>query len=321
MDSSSHTQVLRSTGTMTLVKRAKAMARAAIAAPGVRHGLRWFIHQQAVPAPWRAFAHRRVAKWAVFAPDRSFQYASPEGIPLRFLHSGTSNYLYWLSEYEPETTTLFGRLARSARTILDIGAADGVYTLLAAAANPEARILAFEPGSAAAHTCRTNIALNAPRTGRVELHELALGDEDDEVTLYIAGVTGGNSSLNPEFRSNRAEETITVRRGDRLLAELRVEHVDLIKVDTESTEPAVLRGLRGILERDRPDVICEVLRGRTETELEEILRPLGYTFFQVEADRLVRRASIQADATYRRPNYLFTRRTEGELAERGLVIV
>lgn len=299
---------------MPTLRRAKAALRSAIGAPVIRDGLRWFINQPAIPGSLRSLAHRKIAKRARFAADRTFEYVTPSGVRLKFLHSGTSNYLYWLDEYEPETTSLFTRLARSSQTILDIGAADGLYAILAAAENPRARILAFEPGRGAAAMCAKNIALNVPLTSRVELRSIALGETDAETTLYVAGASGGNSSLNPEFRSDRVEETVTVRRGDRMMEELGIQRVDLIKADTESTEPAVLRGLHATLVRDRPDVICEVLRGRTEVELEAILRPLGYRYLHITADGLRAHETIAGDGKYQLPNFLFTHKSDRELA-------
>ena len=288
---------------------AKQILRSAIGAPGIRHGLRWFLHQPAIPARWRDLAHRKLAKRARFGA-RTFRYTTSAGQTLELVHGGTSNYLYWLGEYEPETTSLFCRLAARSSVILDIGAAEGLYAILGAAASPAARILAFEPGADTALVCAENLRRNLPLTRRVELHALALGADDGESTLYVAGETGGTSSLNPAFRADRREQRVVVRAGDSLLTELAIARVDLIKLDTESTEPAVLRGLAATLRRDHPDILCEVLHGRTERELSDLLGPLGYRFFWVSADGLVRHTALAGDPTYRHPNYLFTTRDD-----------
>jgi FkbM family methyltransferase len=292
-----------------LWKRVKNTVRHGIAAPGVRDGLRWFLHQDAIPQRWRDFAHRKLAKRARFANGKTFDYTNSDGVTLRFLHGGTSNYLYWLSEYERATTALFSELARDARVILDIGAADGLYAVFAAVANPDARIVAFEPGLDAAAVCERNIELNRPASRNVELHAFALGERDTESILYIAGETGGTSSLDPSFRQDRREQLARVRNGDAVLRELGIDHVDLIKIDTESTEPDVLRGMRDIIARSMPDIICEVLVGRTEHALEELLGGLGYTFYHISDSGLTRRTSLAGDASYRQPNFLFTRRS------------
>jgi FkbM family methyltransferase len=290
---------------VSVVDLAKQAIGATIAAPGVRQGLRWFLQQRSVPKSWRDYAHSRIAKRARFA-GRRFSYTTSNGTALTFLHTGAPNYLFWLGEYEPETVSLFLDRARTANVILDIGAADGIFALFAAAANPAARVLAFEPGAEAAATLAANLELNPDISEKIELQRLALGNEDGQATLYVAGRNGGTSSLDPTFRAVNRPESVGVRRGDSLLPELGIERVDLIKIDTESTEPAVLQGLAHTLERDRPDIICEVLHGRTERQLEAILKPLGYSFFWISADGLLPRDQIVGDPTYAFANYLFT---------------
>lgn len=296
-----------------MLESAKTTVRAALGAPGIRHGLRWLIQQPSLPRAWRELAHRKLAKAATFR-ESLFSYVTPAGTSLRFLHRGTANHFYWRNEYEPETTSLFCRLASRSNVILDIGAAQGIYSILAAATNPSATILAFEPTVDAAEACAHNLELNLPITRNVELIRDALGPEDAESILYVSGDLGGTSSLNPSFRERRTEQRVAVRKGDSVLEQRKVPRVDLIKIDTESTEPAVLRGLATCLRRDRPDVVCEVLQGRTERDLEQLLRPLGYRFFWISETGLVERETIEGDATYRYPNYLFTVRTARDVA-------
>ena len=284
----------------------KTVIRHGLAAPGVRHGLRWFMSAPGVPDAWRHIAYRKLAKRARFGDDSTFQYTTPEGVRLRLLHRGAAISLYWRNEYEPETTRLFCEHARTADVILDIGAAHGIYAMLAAAANPRARIFAFEPGEQTSRECRRNLELNHPITANVELLDLALGDSEATTTLYVAGAFGGTSSLNPSFRPNAREQQVRVRRGDTLLDEAGVRRVDLIKLDTESTEPAVLRGLTNVLRRDHPKLLVEVLHGRTERDLEQILGPLGYRYYWVGDRGLTRTDTINGDPTYRYPNYFFT---------------
>jgi methyltransferase FkbM-like protein len=99
-------------------------------------------------------------------------------------------------------------------------------------------------------------------------------------------------------------------RLDTYCSERELSDVDLIKLDTESTEPRVLRGAIRVLEESRPDIICEVLHGRTEHELEQVLRPLAYSFYQLTPSGPQRRSEIRGDAEYRHLNYLFSQRRE-----------
>src|SRR5262245_6348395 len=58
-----------------------------------------------------------------------------------------SNQIYWRGwdGYEPETASLFFRLATRAAVTLDVGAYVGYYTLIAAHANPNGVVHVFEP--------------------------------------------------------------------------------------------------------------------------------------------------------------------------------
>ena len=103
---------------------------------------------------------------------------------------------------------------------------------------------------------------------------------------------------------------------DRIVSDHNVARVGLIKLDTERTEHEVLAGARATLERDRPDIICEVWpdagNGR---QLEELLRPLGYRFYQLRPEGVVARREIKGDEAAL--NYLFTIRSEELLAASG----
>ncbi len=78
-----------------------------------------------------------------------------------------------------------------------------------------------------------------------------------------------------------------------------------MKIDTESTEPDVLRGAAKLLARDRPNIFCEVLKGRgAEGLLEEILEPLGYRFFLLTPEGAQERERIEGHPQWL--NYLFT---------------
>ncbi len=297
--------------------RAKRLVRETIGLPGVSDGLRWFLHQQTVPPKLRTLAHRKLAKLALFG-SRTFTHRADSRTVLELVHTGTANYLYWLGAYEPESLAVFSSFARTSSVIFDIGACDGLYAIFAAMANPSAAVHAFEPFETTANITERNLALNASLTKHVTLHRCALGSEDGNATLYVASETGGNSSLNPAFRSEHTEQPTMVRRGDTFMDQAGLDRVDLLKIDTESTEPAVLRGFGRRLERHHPHILCEVLRGRTEQALTEILAPLGYRFWWITAAGLVHRDAIVGDNRF--VNYLFTTDDENALAARGLTI-
>jgi FkbM family methyltransferase len=177
-----------------------------------------------------------------------------------------------------------------------------VYSIFAAAANPSAHVIALEPNPHVFAVLEANLALNPAL--RVAPHSLALADHNGNETFYLAG---GTSSLNPEFRQGGVETvSVTVAKGDDFISRTAPDgRLDLVKIDTETTEPSVLRGLAGTISRDLPDIVCEVLPDRTERELEAFFAPLGYEAFWLTDRGPIRRARLAGDASMRHLNYLF----------------
>ncbi len=270
----------------------KSVARGAISSPPARVGLRLVTYHSPLPLRLRRNVYLRVGK-KVHPPVGSvFEQSVGRQGAVRFGLDGTVRELYWVGAFEVDALPMFVAYARRSRCVLDVGAAEGLYGLLAAAVSPDARVLAFEPGSRQLDRLTINLELNRPGAAdRIELVEVALSDHDGEEQFFE--LPGGTSSLNPEFRSDTAPRTVRVARGDEVLPGLLGDaRVDLVKVDTESTEPEVLSGLSGTLERDRPVVFCEVLRGRTEDRLQPIVDQLGYTTWWLSGDGPVRQDRI-----------------------------
>jgi len=215
--------------------------------------------------------------------------------------------LYWrgLEGFEPESLGTFRHLATASDGVLDIGANTGIYALVAAAGNPRATVTAFEPVPEIFDHLARNAELN--EFAHLGVERLALGDRDGEIEFYVpAGITlatGGSAAAG--FRE--AGQTLHVRCTtlDDYMHQHGHPQIDLIKMDTEATEPAVLDGAVGTIARCRPAIVCEVLRGRTEVALQDRLQPARYLFFHLTDRGLEQRHSIQGDGTYRFKNFMF----------------
>lgn len=221
-----------------------------------------------------------------------------------------TSQVFWRgwSSYEPETTPVFYEMARGASCVLDVGAHVGFYSLLAAHANPAGRVLAFEPLPKAVGRFRRNVAENL--LTNVELIECAVGDEVGTATFFHApdsaeGVPS-SSGLAEEFfhlpyyveSGVTSESEVRVTTIDEVVRDRDVPRVDLIKIDTETTEPAVLAGAAAVLERDRPDLIFEVLPGQgTGPAITRQLKPLGYTFYLLGENGPEERAEVEGHRT------------------------
>jgi FkbM family methyltransferase len=238
----------------------------------------------------------------------------PNGKTLRLQSKGddwVSNQVFWRGwqGYEPETIPLFFRLAEKSQVTFDIGSYVGLFSLLAAYANENSKVFAFEPMAAIYERFKQNVVLN--KLQNVEIVLGAVGAEEGEAEFFhLDGAElPTSSSLSHEFvkdNENITSTKVKIFKLDTFIADKKIDCVDLMKIDTESTEPEVLRGALSLLERDHPNMICEVLKDRgSEQALAEILRPLGYNFYLMTPDEgLVKREQIEGHPEYL--NYFFT---------------
>ncbi len=152
---------------------------------------------------------------------------------------------------------------------LDVGAEFGLYThVLADLVGPAGAVHAFEPQSGA----RRWLALGVRAAGApwIHVHREALGATTGTATLSVprrrgrpvhgrAFVTVGarDEGPNVEF-ADRRHETITMTTVDAIVDELGLARVDLVKVDVEGAEAALLDGAAETLARHRPHLLLEI---------------------------------------------------------------
>ncbi|HXF39135.1 MAG TPA: FkbM family methyltransferase, partial [Blastocatellia bacterium] len=200
-----------------------------------------------------------------------------------------SNQVYWRGwqGYEPETAPLFFRVASRARVTLDVGAYVGFFTLLAGHANPNGLVFAFEPLPDAFERLRSNVELNS--LSNVVAVASAVGEVDGRADFFCADThMPCSSSLSYEFMQSAdslRSIQVPVAKLDTFVRENGVQGVDLMKIDTESTEPQVLAGMIETIRRDQPVIFCEVLKERGSEELlQEIIRSINYRAYLLTPD-------------------------------------
>lgn len=146
------------------------------------------------------------------------------------------------------------------RTVVDIGANRGQFSLLCRALFPNCAIHAFEPLPSAAAVF-VKVFDNDPL---VTLYPFAIGDKAGRATLHISR-RDDSSSLLPIGTAQEIEfpgtgETATlgvdVRRLDTLLSPEGIGAPALLKLDVQGSELSALRGCDGLLGRFRW-IYCE----------------------------------------------------------------
>lgn len=136
-------------------------------------------------------------------------------------------------------------------TVVDVGANQGQFSLVARRLWPDAKIIAFEPLPVPAATYKRLFASDP----RVQLHELALGDRNESSAIHISSqidsssllpITEAQTSFFPG--TGEAEQGLVQQRCmDQVLACDDLTGNSLLKLDVQGFELRVLRGAAPML--------------------------------------------------------------------------
>lgn len=211
----------------------------------------------------------------------------------------------WTGRYDHRLIAFLVGSLRPGAVALDIGANIGFYTVpLARRLQGLAGIVhAFEPLAANHARLVENVALND--AGDVaKLWHSALGSSDGMVALEPErGAPTGNAASFPVVVETSGRELAPLTTVDAFAAREALERCDLIKIDVEGGELAVLRGSDELLTRCRPFVVLELNQywmQRFEWTLDDLLsfaRERGYRLLRWDGARFVEslRESIELE--------------------------
>ena len=142
-------------------------------------------------------------------------------------------------------------------TVVDVGAHTGEYATCAREAfGPDATLHCFEPHPETFALLERRLAEDP----RATCHRLALGDERGTARLFSGDASSVFTSLyadtfgTPGHEVTRVDE-VQVRTLDELAPELGLVRIDLLKVDVEGHELAVLSGARALIEAGAIDAV------------------------------------------------------------------
>lgn len=151
---------------------------------------------------------------------------------------------------EAELMALLPLLPKAA-TVLDIGANTGNHALFLALFGGAARVVVVEPNPLALEPLVGNVLANRLQ-GVIDLDHLGFGLGAEDSTGWGMKRHARNLGATRMFPGTGA---LHVRRGDSVFAELMP---DLVKIDVEGMEMAVLSGLDALIARARPLILIEV---------------------------------------------------------------
>jgi FkbM family methyltransferase len=193
-------------------------------------------------------------------------------------------------------------LVKDANTVLDIGANIGIYSIIAKKANKNLKVYAFEPANRTLEVLIKNLELNKVE---VQILPIALSDSNGEATFYDNYFHTAAASLKAGTASdNQITYNVGVKRYDSLDIP---ERIQALVIDIERNELEALIGMESMIERDRPDIIIEVLDDEMGEKLEQFFSKYNYLYFHIDESKGLRSVSkfeIPINAPINSRNYL-----------------
>lgn len=211
---------------------------------------------------------------------------------------GFRRYLYVFSKHKIRTLKKddkekdffkFLSLLKGDSCILDVGANIGIMSVHISNQFPNTSIHAFEPMPDNLDVLKR--ILNKYECSNVTLHEIAVGNEEGEITMVLPH----NGKVKMQGLAHVVHDSITewnegetvkapIKKIDDVIGEQQVEG---IKIDVENFEYFALLGAKKILQRDHPIVYAELWDNENRTHCFELFGDLGYKTYIVEDDELI----------------------------------
>jgi FkbM family methyltransferase len=199
-------------------------------------------------------------------------------------------HVTFFGTYEPELREIFRAVLHPRGIAIDVGANVGWHTLLMARlVGPAGRVLAIEPNASVRRRLEDNVSIN--RLSQVAIIPSAMSDADEAVDFYGPAAEDAGSGSGHIVRGERSSKQTTVpvdaRRLDAIVADAQLERLDLIKIDVEGLEWAVLHGGEQTIAKFRPFIVFEydarfaARGGGTPRVLADFFVRHGYRLFAI----------------------------------------
>lgn len=186
--------------------------------------------------------------------------------------------------YEQLLTKAMKRATHPGDCVWDVGANVGTYTKLFSDWTQSGKVYSFEPFPETINRLEAHVGA----LPNVKILPVALSDH-----AGIAHIERGDEEDAATARLVEAGIEIRTERGDALVEQHVVDRPELVKIDVEGHELAVLRGMQSLL-GDIKHVFIEVhfaifgMTGRNQhpSEIESLLRNAGFSLSWVDQSHL-----------------------------------
>lgn len=201
--------------------------------------------------------------------------------------------IFWYGYYSRDIVLLMNRILRPGMVVIDVGANIGEITLTAARrVGVGGRVYAFEPMKVLFAQLIENLSVNS--VAQVTPIEKGLSHTSGTATIYTAAAQfedgtwhDGLGTLYPTTSRSIAAGDIVLTTLDEFCSASYIEKIDLLKIDVEGAELAVIKGGLTAITRFQPFLIVEIQAdtsvgaGNCSKDVTSLLMSLGYKLFVI----------------------------------------
>ena len=199
---------------------------------------------------------------------------------------------FYNKNYENGSLALWTRLSSTASAVLDIGAHTGVYSLAAAANNPDLPIVAIEPVPQNISRLHLNAAANS--FAKIKPIQALITNKSEPRKFHMVNAPGYMTQGGSVETHKKGYSTMSIR-GIAVDESFKFgdSEPNLIKIDTEGHEYAAIIGMQNLIKKTRPTLLIECNQEDTAQKLNTLTNSLdGYDIFVIdEADGLLTKVS------------------------------
>ncbi len=197
---------------------------------------------------------------------------------------GLSQLSMLFGRYESDFATAFAKCATISRATYDVGGNTGYFSLLAANQSPEgSSVVAFEPVPSILNYFREMVAANH-LDHTVRVCQVALSNTKGKVKLYTPGSSATVVLPTACQHSKQPEDTsidVSTTTMDVFVFEEGNAPPELIKIDVEGAEAAVLQGARRVIDTYHPTILVEVHGEKPAADVWDIAKSLDYVVHDI----------------------------------------
>jgi FkbM family methyltransferase len=194
----------------------------------------------------------------------------------------------FFGQYERNTNKLLRLLCKTDHVIIEAGANIGSETLLLSKLAYQGRVIAVDPSPWSNRYLNFNVRANS--CTNVEILNMALGAEQSLINIHLLPDDFPNQGMSSIIPHSQANRTIEVQQStlDKEFDTLKMDRLDLIKMDVQGAEFSILKGAEKTIAKYRPTIFLEASPEHSDLyEVYEFLLKYDYQVLLISKSNLV----------------------------------